>query len=107
MTRQELEEWAQEFEEDLLFADGFDDAILGLGEQYSRTRAVVYDYSKCVKILMTRDGMSNEDALDYMEINVVSAYVGEHTPIFLTTSFFPLDCEDPSDLDDSIDCGDC
>ena len=91
MTRQELEQWAEEVEENLLFANGFDDAIIGLGEQYSRTTAVVYDYNKCVKVLMDRNGMSKEDALEYMEFNVVSSYVGEHTPIFLTTSFSPQD----------------
>lgn len=86
MTRSELEQWAEETEESLLFADGFDDAILGLGEQYSRTSAVVYDYAKCVKVLMDRDKMTYEEAVEYMEFNVVASYVGEKTPIFLTTS---------------------
>lgn len=89
MTRQEIEEWAEEVEETFLFADGFDEAILGVGEQYSRTTAVVYDYNKCVQILVDRDKMSYEDAVEYMEFNVVTSYVGEKTPIFLTTSFSP------------------
>ena len=88
MLRKELEEWAKDTDETLFFANGFDDAIVGLGEQYSRTSAVVYDYGKCVGILVTRDKMSYEEAIEYMEFNVVSAYVGEKTPIFLTTSFY-------------------
>ena len=88
MTRKELEEWAKDTDETLLFADGFDDAILGLGEQYSRTTAVVYDYKKCAEILMNRDKMSYEDAIEYLEFNVVTTYVGEKTPIFLTTAFY-------------------
>ena len=86
MTRKELEQWAEDTGEDLLFADGFDDAIVGRGEQYSRTNAVVYDYNKCVKVLMDRDKLSYEDAIEWMEFNVVTTYVGEKTPIFLTTS---------------------
>lgn len=88
MLRKELEEWAKDTDETLLFADGFDDAILGLGEQYSRTTAVVYDYDKCVKILVDRDKILYDEAIEHMEFNVVSAYVGEKTPIFLTTSFY-------------------
>jgi hypothetical protein len=85
--RQDLEQWSKDTEEELLFADGFDKAIVGLGEQYSRTTAVVYDYNKCVEVLMTRDKMSRDEAIEYMEFNVVTAYVGEKTPIFLTTCF--------------------
>ena len=88
MTRSDLEQWARDIDETLLFADGFDDAIVGLGEQYSRTTAVVYDYDKCVRGLMDRDKMLYDEAIEYMEFNVVSAYVGEKTPIFLTTSFY-------------------
>jgi hypothetical protein len=42
-----------------------------------------YDFETCVKILMERDGMSEDDAVEFMEFNVVGAYVGELTPLFL------------------------
>ena len=62
-----------------LFADGFDAAIIG----YDANCTVVYDYDKCMKILMERDGMTKQDAHEHMEFNVVGAYVGEFTPIFV------------------------
>ena len=63
-----------------LFADGFDDAIVGYDAVGFR---VVYDYDKCSDILMKRDGMTEHEAHEFMEFNVVSAYVGEFTPLFI------------------------
>lgn len=65
-----------------LYADGFEDAIIGVGRQFN-TDVVVYDEEKCIQILMERDGMTDEEAEEFFEFNVVGAYVGEHTPIFV------------------------
>ena len=62
------------------FADGFDEAIIGYDAVGFR---VVYDYDKCSEILMKRDGGTKDDAHEHMEFNVVGAYVGEFTPIFV------------------------
>ena len=64
---------------DAVFADGFDAAIIG----YDANCTVVYDYDKCMKILMKRDNMTEHEAHEYMEFNVVSAHVGDFTPIFI------------------------
>lgn len=85
--RQKLEEYAEDTGIELLFADGFDDAIIGVGTQASRRETVTYDHHKCVEILMKRDGMTEEDADEYMSFNVTSAWVGEGTPIFVLTDF--------------------
>ena len=63
-----------------LFADGFDSAIIGYD---ASSYCVVYDYDKCLKVLIERDDMSYPDAHEFMEFNVVSAYVGDFTPIFV------------------------
>lgn len=70
-------------EEEILFADGFEDAFLGLGERFNK-RFAVYDTEKCLEILMTRDGMSWEEAREFFDFNVGGAWVGEGTPVFLT-----------------------
>lgn len=79
MNRIELEEIAEERELPLLFADGYDDAIVGLAN-YRGAHQVVYSINKCIDIL-ARD-MSYDDALEYFYYNV-DAYVGEYTPIFM------------------------
>ena len=42
-----------------------------------------YDYDKCVQVFVDRDGMSLEDAEEYFQFNVLGAYVGDRTPVFL------------------------
>lgn len=64
-----------------LKVDGFDKAIIG--EEYSSGR-LVYSAERMIKILMNRDGMSFEEALEFMEYNIIGAYVGEMTPIYIS-----------------------
>jgi hypothetical protein len=66
----------------IMLADGFEDAIVGLGQQFTN-EFVVYDRSKCIEILMYRDGMTEEEAEEYFEVNVVGAWVGKGTPVFV------------------------
>ena len=42
-----------------------------------------YDYDKCVQLLVDRDGMDLEEAEEFFAFNILGAYVGEHTPVFL------------------------
>jgi hypothetical protein len=72
-----------EMNEEILLADGFEDALIGYCQVFSKTIAI-YDEAKCIGILMKRDGMSEEDALEYFSFNVTGAYVGENTPGFAT-----------------------
>jgi hypothetical protein len=67
---------------DLTVLDGFDDAIIGVAERIDLV-AVCYDYAKIIAQLM--QDMTEEDAIEYFDFNILGAYVGEHTPIFLTT----------------------
>lgn len=69
----------------LLQADGFEDALLGIGTKKGSEDSLVYDYERCVEILIDREGMSHEEAIEWMEFNVVDAYVGPTTPIFVHT----------------------
>jgi len=67
----------------MLKADGFDDAIMGVCRICAQHDRLVYDYDACLKILMDRDEMTWEEAEDYLEFNVLGAYVGEQTPAFI------------------------
>jgi hypothetical protein len=70
------------YDEGLMFADGFDDAILGV---CSSSHRVIYSVEKMIKILMD-EGMEYIDAIEHLSFNVVNAYVGEKTPIYSTIS---------------------
>jgi hypothetical protein len=76
-----LEQILEEFpDEKFLKADGFDDAVVGIE---FNTMRLVYDKNKMIHILIENDGMDYEDALEYLEFNTWSAYVGEKTPIYI------------------------
>jgi hypothetical protein len=66
--------------EGVLTAVGFDEAFVGIGVQFN-TPVAVYDYAKRIEILS--ESMDYEEAVEYFEYNVIGAYVGEQTPIFL------------------------
>ena len=68
--------------EGLLFADGFDDAIIGIAERIGMEPVVAYDINKIIEIL-ARD-MPKEDAFEYFEFNILGAYMGERTPVFIS-----------------------
>jgi len=65
-----------------LFADGFDDALIGMAERCGQPTLAVYDYGKAVEVLRVRDGMEYEEAVEWMDFNVVGAWFGPHTPVW-------------------------
>ena len=69
-------------DEDMLLADGFDDALIGSVSGACRQTVACYDFRKCVEILVAK-GMDEEEAEEYLEYNTIGAYVGEMTPLFL------------------------
>lgn len=72
-----------EMNPDALTADGFEDAVIGYTVSTPHPHVVVYDVDKCIKILMDRDGMSFEEADEYLSFNTLCCYVGENTPLFV------------------------
>ena len=68
---------------ELMVADGFDDAVIGIVSTVGQPDRICYDYQKCCEILMEREGWSPEEAEEWMQHNVVCAYVGEGTPAYL------------------------
>ena len=70
-------------DEKMVKADGLEDAIIGVGSRINMPEVLIYSYDKCVDIFIKRDGMTYEEAVEWMEFNVVGAWVGETTPIFV------------------------
>lgn len=65
-----------------LFADGFDDAIIGLNYKGGYYR-VVYDGKKMVEKLAQDDDTTEEEAMEYLQFNTFNAYYGKGTPIYV------------------------
>lgn len=67
----------------MLKADGFDEAIIGVGRRCGQPTIVVYDGEKCREMLQKQMKGDPIDADEYFEFNVVGAWMGEDTPIFV------------------------
>lgn len=74
-----LKETISEHNPEALFADGFDESIMG----YSSDGKVVYSVDMIVGTLVNRDGMTPDEAIDYFNFNMECAYLGEYTPIYM------------------------
>ena len=68
--------------DDLLFADGFDDAIIGVSDG-----RVCYDKQLMVEILI-RDGRDESESWEHLEFNTWGAYMGEKTPLYIDVYYF-------------------
>ena len=65
--------------------DNLDDAIIGTAHVwsgYEKVERVVYDGEKMVDLFM-EDGMSEVEAVEWIEFNMESAYLGPETPIIV------------------------
>lgn len=66
-----------------LLADGLDDALIGFTINTHHAHVAVYSAERCVKVLVERDGMSREEADEFLEFNTYCAYVGPNGPLFV------------------------
>lgn len=83
IDHESLRAWIAEHNENALMADGFEDAIVGISERCGQPSLVVYDADKCIQILMQRDGMDYDEAVEFFSFNTLGSWVGENTPAFL------------------------
>jgi hypothetical protein len=93
-------EQVAEVNEEALFADGFDDALIGYVQRFSQPPLALYDREKCIQILMAQHECSDEcdtlmpergpcqyayeEAVEYFEYNTMGAWMGGNTPAFAT-----------------------
>ena len=68
-------------DEEFLTADGFDDCVVGVD---CRSMRLIYSETLILESLVLQ-GMSVEEAIEHYEYNIQGAYMGEKTPIYLTS----------------------
>jgi hypothetical protein len=78
----------------MMTANGFDEAIVGSITSYGRGETVLYSTQKILEIMMERDGMTEEDAIDFFHFNVIGSYNGDGMPAFLNDHVEPLEFDD-------------
>ena len=63
-----------------------DKAIIGTTLTYhegERVPVFVYSGNQVVRILMDRDGMTRDEALEFVDFNIEGAYTGKDTPLLM------------------------
>lgn len=72
-------------EPEVLKIDDYDDCVIGIGQTWHGNMLVdrlIYDGEKMLD-KMEENGMDREGAMEYMEFNILCAYMGDSTPIVL------------------------
>ena len=95
MTAKDKLEFIKEGYPDVLIADGFDKAIIGMVERSGMNPVVLYNKNKCINIMIKRDGMTEEEATERMAKAVRNPNVhilGHPTGrLLLSRDGYPLD----------------
>jgi hypothetical protein len=81
--RDELQEMYPDVPLLFMSEEEYDEAIIGVSERIGDEPSIAYDYDKVIAVNMAM-GMSEEEAIEHCSYNQMGAYVGEHTPIFIT-----------------------
>jgi hypothetical protein len=81
-----LKELLAKLDPDLLFADGFDDCIIGMTINDKCLAVVLYSEERVIQKLAEQ--MPLEQAIEYFDFNVKGAYVGDRTPVFLEDPYY-------------------
>jgi len=69
----------------MLKMDGLDDAIVGSADVWvgnATVERLVYSGDKIVASLMAQ-GMTEEEAYEFVDFNIAGAYMGEETPVIV------------------------
>ena len=70
-------------EDGLLLADGLEHAFIGLVMRFNVLDPIAcYDVDEVIAGYI-REGMTEEEAVEFFEFNVIGAWVGERTPCFI------------------------
>ena len=66
-----LAELEYDCDKKVVFLDGYEDALIGYCDSDDGNIRTVYCYEDCIDILMTRDGMTMEEAEEWMSYNTI------------------------------------
>jgi len=80
--------------EDTLMIDGLEDALIGVCMTWHGNMMVeraIYSGELIVEHLVETSEMTEEEAIEYIDFNIIGAYIGETTPIIMWPIIEDLD----------------
>jgi len=73
---------------EMLRAEGFNEAIMGIVQRSGQDDVILYDTDKVIEGLMNGDAMSYEEAVEYFDYNILGAWMGDATPAFFSKASY-------------------
>lgn len=84
-----------EYAEGAILLDDLEEAIIGIVEDFgSPGKKILYSKRKILNILQERDLMTESEAEEYYDYNILGLYAGELNAVFLDLEITPIKKED-------------
>jgi hypothetical protein len=78
-----------EYAEGAVLLTGLEEAIIGIVEEFGNGSRVLYSKRKIIELL-TKDGMTQSEAEEYYDFNILGLHAGEQNAVFLDLSITPI-----------------
>lgn len=79
MEAQDAREFITEHNPEAILWDGLDSCLVGV----SADGKAIYSMDKLLEHFELYEDMNEQDAIEHIEYNILGAYVGEYTPIYI------------------------
>jgi len=82
-----VRDYLEDVNPEAMLFDGFEDALVGTCDRFNQPTLAAYD--KCIEILAKDMTTVDDDddpytmAVEYFDFNVIGAYIGDSTPVFI------------------------
>lgn len=77
------------YAEGAVLLTGLEEAIVGVVEEFGNGRRMLYSKQKILEILCQRDGMTDSEAEEFYDYNILGLYAGEQNAVFLDLKLTP------------------
>ena len=79
-----------EYAEGAILLTDLEDCIIGVVEEFGNGRRILYDRTKIIQKLQERDSMTEQDAEEFYDYNILGLYASDLNPVFLDIEITPV-----------------
>jgi len=87
-----------EYAEGAILLDGLEGAIIGIVEEFGNGKRILYSKRIILSLLQIRDGMTEQEAEEFYDFNILGLYAGEQNAVFLDLNVTPTKKNDVWDF---------
>ena len=88
-----------EYAENAVLLTGLEEAIIGIVEEFGNGPRILYSKSKIINILCERDLMTESDAEEFYDYNIIGLHAGDQIAVFLDLPIKPIKTKDGWDYE--------